>query len=113
MSNKNTETKTDTKQEQTLENNTESTEKAYVPTEEDVVFADGTVYKGANKKVTVLIPEEPGVKEQLPVYVNVNGRTALIQRGVPVEVHISIAKVLQESDRLRKVSDKYYTQVSE
>lgn len=90
-----------------------SAEDVYVPTEEDVVFADGTIYKGANRKVTVTIPEVPGVKEQLPVYVNANGRTALIQRGVPVEVHISIAKVLQESDRLSRVSDKYYTQVSE
>lgn len=64
-------------------------------------------------KVTVYIPKEPGVKEQLPVYVNANGRTALIKRGEYVRVHPSIAEVLQESDRLREVADDYYTRVSE
>ena len=89
------------------------TTEVYKPTEEDVVFKDGTVFKGANRYVTVMIPKEPGVKEQIPVYVNANGRTALIERGVPVQVHISIAEVLQESARLREVADDYYTKVSE
>lgn len=63
-------------------------------------------------KVTVYIPKEPGVKNQLPVYVNANGRTALIERGVPVQVHPSIAEVLKESDRLRDIADDYATRVS-
>jgi tripartite-type tricarboxylate transporter receptor subunit TctC len=65
-----------------------------------------------NDKVTVLIPEVPGVKEQLPVYVSVNGRTALIQRGVPVEIHFSLAEAIKEADQMRSAADKFYAQVS-
>lgn len=73
----------------------------------------GTVNMAAEERVTVVIPKEPGVKNQLPVYVNANGRTALIERGKPVSVHPSIAEVLKESDRLREVADEYATRVSE
>lgn len=94
------------------ENKTNETKVAYTPTSEDVVHGD-TVYIGANKKVAVVIPKEPGVKNQLPVYVNANGKTALIERGKTVTVNNSVAEVLQESDRLREVADDYYTRVSE
>ena len=84
----------------------------YKPTAEDVVFSDGRIYVGANKRVNVIIPKEPGVKEQLPVYVNANGKTALIERGKAVNVTASAAAILQESDRLREIADDYYTKVS-
>lgn len=80
---------------------------------EKKTIAENTPPKNDDGKVTVYIPKEPGVKEQLPVYVNANGRTALIKRGEYVRVHPSIAEVLQESDRLREVADDYYTRVSE
>ena len=83
----------------------------YTPTENDVVHGN-VVYIGANKKVNVVIPKEPGVKEQLPVYVNASGNTALIDRGKTVSVSNSAAEILQEADRLREVSDEYYTKVS-
>jgi hypothetical protein len=80
---------------------------------EKKTIAENTPPQNDDGKVTVYIPKEPGVKEQLPVYVNANGRTALIKRGEYVRVHPSIAEVLQESDRLREVADDYYTRVSE
>lgn len=84
----------------------------YVPTAEDTVFSDGRIYVGAKKRVNVIVPKEPGVKDQIPVYVNANGKTALIERGKPVNVTASAAAILQESDRLREVADEYYTKVS-
>lgn len=88
------------------------TKTEYTPTVDDVVHKDGKVFIGANKKVTVVIPKEPGVKEQLPVYVNANGKTVLIEKGKPVRVDASVANVLKEADRLREVSDDYYAKVS-
>lgn len=94
------------------EKKTNETKSVYTPTENDVVHGD-VVYIGANKKVNVVIPKEPGVKNQLPVYVNANGKTMLIDRGKSVTVSNSAAEILQEADRLRDVSDEYYTQVSQ
>lgn len=64
-------------------------------------------------KVTVYIPKIPGVKEQTPVYVNANGRTALIKRGEYVRVHPLIAEVLKINEERRDVADEYATRVSE
>ena len=64
-------------------------------------------------KVTVYIPKEPGVKNQVPVYVNANGITALIKRGEYVRVHPLIAEVLKETQGFREVADEYYTSVSQ
>lgn len=86
---------------------------AYTPTKEDAVFSDGRVYVGANKRVNVIIPKEPGVKDQLPVYVNASEKTALIDRGKTVNVTASAAAILQESDRMREISDNYYSKVSQ
>lgn len=63
-------------------------------------------------KVTVYIPREPGVKNQTPVYVNANGRTALIERGQYVRVHPLIAEVLQITEQRREVAEEYATRVS-
>lgn len=64
-------------------------------------------------KVTVYIPKIPGVKEQTPVYINANGRTALIKRGEYVRVHPLIAEVLKINEERRDVADEYATRVSE
>jgi hypothetical protein len=64
-------------------------------------------------KVTVYIPKIPGVKEQIPFYVNANGRTALIKRGEYVRVHPLIAEVLKINEERRDVADEYATRVSE
>ena len=64
-------------------------------------------------KVTVYIPKIPGVKEQTPVYINANGRTALIKRGEYVRVHPLIAEVLRINEERREVADEYATRVSE
>jgi hypothetical protein len=64
-------------------------------------------------KVTVYIPKEPGKKEQVPVYVNANGRTALIKRGEYVRVHPSIADVLKTLEKRREVADEYATRAAE
>lgn len=64
-------------------------------------------------KVTVYIPKIPGVKEQIPFYVNANGRTALIKRGEYVRVHPSIADVLKLNEKRREVADEYATRVAE
>lgn len=64
-------------------------------------------------KVTVYIPKEPGVKNQVPVYVNANGITALIKRGEYVRVHPLIAEVLKETQEFCEVADSYYTSVSQ
>lgn len=86
---------------------------AYVPTANDVVYSDGRKIRiGANKKVSVVIPEEVGVADQLPVYVNRNSETMLVERGKNVSVKASTAEVIREADRLRRVSDKYYAKVS-
>lgn len=94
------------------ENKKADTKTKYTPTADDIVHKDGKVFIGANKKVTVVIPKEPGVKEQPPVYVNANGKTVLIEKGKPVKVNTSVADVLKEADRLRAVSDDYYAKVS-
>jgi hypothetical protein len=57
--------------------------------------------------------KEPGKKEQVPVYVNANGRTALIKRGEYVRVHPSIADVLKLNEKRREVADEYATRVAE
>lgn len=85
----------------------------YTPTKDDVVFDDGRVYIGANKRVNVKIDKEPGVKDQIPVYVNANGKTSLIERGKSVNVTASTAAILWESERLKEVADEYYTKVSQ
>ena len=64
-------------------------------------------------KVTVYIPKIPGVKEQTPVYINANGRTALIKRGEYVRVHPLIAEVLKINEERREVAEDYATRVSE
>ena len=64
-------------------------------------------------KITVYIPKIPGVKEQTPVYINANGRTALIKRGEYVRVHPLIAEVLKINEERRDVADEYATRVSE
>ena len=64
-------------------------------------------------KVTVYIPKIPGVKEQTPVYINANGRTALIKRGDYVRVHPLIAEVLKINEERREVAEDYATRVSE
>lgn len=64
-------------------------------------------------KVTVYIPKIPGVKEQTPVYINANGRTALIKRGEHVRVHPLIAEVLKINEERREVAEEYATRVSE
>ena len=60
-------------------------------------------------KVTVYIPKIPGVKEQTPVYINANGRTALIKRGEYVRVHPLIAEVLKINEERREVAEDYAT----
>lgn len=85
----------------------------YKPTAEDVVFEDGRIYVGANKRVNVIIPKVIGEKEQLPVYVNANGSTSLIEKGKTVNVTASTAAILQESDRLHEVAEEYSTRVSQ
>lgn len=87
--------------------------KAYSPTTDDVVYSDGRKTRiGANKKVNIVVAKEAGVQDQLPVYVNRNNETNLIERGKTVSVKASTAEVIREADRLREVSDEYYAKVS-
>lgn len=92
---------------------TEENKTVYVPTKNDVVYPDGRVRIGANKKVNISIDKEAGVKDQIPVYINNNGETMLVDRGKTVSVNASAAEIVHEAERLKEVSDDYYTQVSE
>lgn len=75
--------------------------------------ADAVTEVEDDGKVTVFIPKEPGVKDQIPVYVNANGNTALIERGKYVRVHPLIAEVLRETQMFREEADEYYSSVSQ
>jgi hypothetical protein len=89
------------------------TTKDYVPTADDVVYSDGRRTRiGANKKVSVEIPKEVGVNHQIPVYVNRNNETSLIERGKTVLVKASTAEVIEEAKRLRNVFEEHYAKVS-
>lgn len=96
-----------------VDKKTEENKTVYVPTENDVVYPDGRVRIGVNKKVNISIDKEAGVKDQIPVYINNNGETMLVDRGKTVSVNASAAEIVHEAERLKKVSDDYYTQVSE
>ena len=89
------------------------TKSTYTPTADDVVYPDGRIRIGANKKVNVRIEKEKGVKDQIPVYVNNNGETMLIDKGKTVSVKASAKAIIDEADRLRAVSDDYYASVSD
>lgn len=59
----------------------------------------------AEKKVTIKLPR---LKENNgPLFVSVNERTFLIQRGVPVDVPECVAEVIAEADRLEEMADEY------
>lgn len=95
------------------EKKTNETTKEYVPTSDDVVYSDGRKTRiGANKKVNVTIPKEVGVNHQIPVYVNRNNETSLIERGKTVTVKSSTAEVIREAERLRSVFEEHYAKVS-
>ena len=49
------------------------------------------------KTVTVRLPISRTEKE--PVFVGLNGKTYLIQRGIPVAVPVGVAKILQRQER--------------
>lgn len=57
------------------------------------------------KKVTIRLPRS---KEQSGgVFVSVNERTFLIQRGVPVTVPASVAEVIATSERYAEEAEKF------
>ncbi len=95
------------------EKKTNETKASYVPTENDVVYPDGRVRIGANKKVNISIDKEAGVKDQIPVYINNNGETMLVDRGKTVPVKASTAEIVHEAERLSGVSNDYYAKASE
>ena len=60
------------------------------------------VLDGGEKRkfVKIIIPNQEGPGGQLPVPVGVNGRVALIQRGIPVDVPEEYVHVLTNAERV-------------
>lgn len=66
---------------------------------------DETTAEAKEKMVKVYIPFERGANGD--VYVSVNNRSWLIQRGVEVEIPECAAEVLRESERAREEAWKF------
>lgn len=58
-------------------------------------------------KVKVTIPRIPGVKEQPPYVLGLNGRNYQFQRGVEVEVPRGVAENIAEQAEMRGIADDY------
>jgi len=50
------------------------------------------------KKVTIKLPLTRAEKDD--VFVGLNGKSYLIKRGVPVEVPVSVAKILERREKM-------------
>ncbi|MBR7034072.1 MAG: hypothetical protein IKI03_10640 [Clostridia bacterium] len=57
------------------------------------------------KMVTIKLPKS--TENAGPVFVSVNERTFLIQRGVPVDVPASVAEVIATSERYEDEATEY------
>ncbi len=60
--------------------------------------------------VKIRLPKNKELQDD--VFVSVNHRTWLIQRGVTVEVPACVAEVLQHSEEMADVALRYETQMS-
>lgn len=62
------------------------------------------------QKTTIRLPKTRELKED--VFVGINGRTWLIQRGVSVEVPVAVAEVLAHSEKMQQLAMEYETQAA-
>lgn len=89
----------------------------YKPKENDLVLEDGTIIidgkinkkkKKPVERVTVMVPRIPGAKVQEDVALTINGKTILIQRGVPVSIPKNYAELLDNAMEMEKERDEFY-----
>ena len=59
------------------------------------------------EKVKITIPRVPGVKEQAPYVLGLNGKNYQFQRGVEVEVPRGVAENILEQAKMRGIADDY------
>lgn len=57
--------------------------------------------------VKITIPRVPGVKEQAPYVLGLNGKNYQFQRGVEVEVRRGVAENILEQAEMRGIADDY------
>ena len=62
------------------------------------------------KKVTIKLPLTRNEKDD--VFVGLNGRTYLIKRGVPVQVDVPIAKILERREKMLSAAMDFEAQAS-
>lgn len=66
----------------------------------------------AEKKVKIKIPRLPGNSERQELYVAVNGKAYIIQRGKYVEVPPEVAEVIEHSEMAEEVAAEYAEKVA-
>jgi hypothetical protein len=57
------------------------------------------------ERITIIIEEQDGDENQGDVFVGLNGRSFLIQRGVPVSVPIGVLDILKNSIQTKLLQD--------
>lgn len=72
-----------------------------------VMQADAPVI-GECEKVKLFIPKIPGAKNQDDVFISVNGKNYLIQRGVEVSVPKNVRDVYASAVKAAETADEYY-----
>ena len=65
--------------------------------------------KKTEQTVQIRLPKSKELQDD--VFVSVNNRTWLIQRGVPVKVPLCVAEVLQHAEEMTEEAMRYEAQV--
>lgn len=67
---------------------------------------------GANEKVRLVVPKIPQEKDQTDLFVSVNGKNYLIQRGKPVTVPRNVKEVVEASLKKSEAADAFFYAVA-
>jgi len=68
----------------------------------------GAPFIGEDRRVRMRIPRIPGQKEQPDVFISINGKNYLIQRGVEVEVPIAVFREYMRAERNNEKAEAFY-----
>lgn len=61
------------------------------------------------EKVTIRLPKDRNNKEDM--FVAVNGKTFLIQRGISVEVPLAVAKIIERREKMLDLAMAYEDEI--
>ena len=68
----------------------------------------GAPFLGRNRKIRMRIPRIPGQKEQPDVFISINGKNYLIQRGVEVTVPKAVYDEYVRSEKNNEKAEAFY-----